>query len=206
MIKKKTAKGNSKTVATAKKPAAKKTTAKKTAAKTPAKVSTAKTAVKKPVVRDAAHKTLATELRTHIPKLDSEGLSFLVGQAKIHRYNMKVMELNQAARTATVRKVMMKKAAVQKSPDGLSIVKNDGGYALCFRGNESNFSRDEMIRLVKLASASGTASKTCEQLFGWLNTERKDFFDTFPITGPNDKQLAVLAALIKKHFKLRKGD
>jgi hypothetical protein len=39
---------------------------------------------------------LAKELRLLIPKLDVEGLSFLVEQAKVHLYNMQVDKINRA--------------------------------------------------------------------------------------------------------------
>ena len=39
--------------------------------------------------------SLAKELRSLIPKLDEEGLTFLIEQAHIHLYNLQVDSLNK---------------------------------------------------------------------------------------------------------------
>jgi hypothetical protein len=46
---------------------------------------------------DTERESLVKELKSLIPRLDSEGLAFLVEQAKIHLYNMQVDELNKTA-------------------------------------------------------------------------------------------------------------
>ena len=46
--------------------------------------------------KSTTEETLAKELRSLIPKLDVEGLTYLIEQASIHIYNMKVDEHNRA--------------------------------------------------------------------------------------------------------------
>ncbi|MDR2185657.1 MAG: hypothetical protein LBO80_08365 [Treponema sp.] len=69
----------------------------------PGRRTAAKALNKKAAGTDAAGKTedggrdaLAGELRSLIPRLDAEGLSFLIEQAQVHLYNMQVEELNKA--------------------------------------------------------------------------------------------------------------
>ena len=45
--------------------------------------------------KDSEKDTLAKELRSLIPKLDTEGLRFLIEQANVHLYNMQVDVLNR---------------------------------------------------------------------------------------------------------------
>ena len=156
---------------------------------------------KKKTGNDAERETLAKELRGLIPQLDSSGLAFLVEQAKVHLYNMKVDELNKTAETndAAVREK-------QKSAgENLSIQGTESGssYYLHYRNNEVMFSRNEMIHLVKIANGKGSDLEIRERLYNWFDRERKDVFATVPIADKFDDRLKKLAALIKKTFKLR---
>ena len=162
---------------------------------------------------DAQWESLAKELRGLIPKLDSEGLAFLVEQAKIHLYNMQVEELNKAAVAANAASA---KAAGTKRGQGTA--KAEGGnlriggsesgssYYLYYRNNDAMFSKDEMIRLVKIANAPGTDLEIRERLYNWFDRERKDVFAVVPIKDKFDDHLKALAALLKKNFKFREND
>ena len=152
--------------------------------------------------------SLAKELRSLIPKLDSEGLAFLVEQARIHLYNMQVVELNkaaQAAKTASLRKGALAKKTGQPKDDNFRIDGTASGssYYLYYKNGSVMFSRDEMILLVKIVNAKATDLEIRERLFNWFVRERKDVFALFPMADKFDNQLMVLAKAIKKSFKLR---
>jgi hypothetical protein len=203
----------------AKKTPVKKTTAKKpTAQKMPVKKTTAKkTSGKSPIkskAEDAQKAALAKELKELIPRLDSEGLAFLVKQGRIHHYNMQVDELNNATRAAhlasirsaklagTVNKTTIKNTIKEEQP---RIIGPEGGssYFLYYQNGNAAFSRDEMVHLVKIVNAGGTALETADRLFNWLKRERSDIFHLIPIKDKFDTRLKSLAVFIKKNFKIR---
>ena len=124
-------------------------------------------AAKKAEPNDAVRESLAKELRGLIPRLNSEGLAFLVEQARIHLYNMQVEELNEAAGAANAAAERTKSLA-GKSGHGrgasrtagenfrIDTTESGSSYYLHYRNDEVMFSRDEMIRLVKIAGGKGT--------------------------------------------------
>ena len=166
--------------------------------------------------------SLAKELRSLIPKLDSEGLAFLLEQARIHLYNMQVVELNraaQAARAAALRKGALAKKGPsgtrgaaktrpvsKKTDDTLRIEGTASGssYYLYFRNKSLMFSKGEMTHLVKMVKAPGTDLEIRERLYNWFDRERKDIFAVLPLADKFDDLLKVLVRLIKKSFTLRK--
>lgn len=162
---------------------------------------------------DAQRESLVKELRGCIPKLDSEGLAFLVKQAKVHLYNMKVEELNKAAvavNAAAGRANKQGKASAAKrgaektgGSERLRIGGSESGssYYLYYRNSNLMFSRGEMSSLVKLVNAPGTDVEIRERLYNWFERERKDIFGFLPIRGKSDEQLKSLVTLLKKTFK-----
>ena len=169
---------------------------------------------------DTAKEALSKELKGLIPKLDSEGLAFLVEQARVHIYNMQVDELNKAAiaaneaavKTASARAVKGKSGAVKSKSlgkptggrEGYSIAGTDSGssfYLFC-PSDELMFSRGEMAHLVKIVNAKGTDLEIRERLYNWFERERRDAFSAIPIADKFDNRLKIIAGLIKKNFKL----
>jgi len=65
------------------------------------------------------------------------------------------------------------------------------------------FSRDEMIRLVKIAGGKGTDIEIRERLYNWFDRERKDVFSVIPIADKFDSRLKTLAGILKKSFRVR---
>ena len=200
------------------KKAAAKITQKKPAAKTVK--NTVKKSVQKTGVKDTEWESLAVELRSLIPRLDSEGLAFLVEQARVHLYNMQVDELNQATIAAEIADA----GSAEKTRQDLSAgkaghergkAKSEGGtfkisgtesgssYYLHYRNNELMFSRDEMIRIVKIVNAEGTDLEIRERLFNWFDRERKDAFAVIPMADKFDNHLKIFAAFIRNSFKIR---
>jgi len=151
--------------------------------------------------------SLAGELRSLIPQLDSEGLAFLVEQAKVHLYNMRVDELNKAAAAVDAGEAGQKRGRLTPKPaeeefriDG---TESGSSYYLHYRNNEIMFSRSEMIHLVKIVNAEGTNLEIRERLYNWFDRERKDIFALVPMKDKFDDRLKALVALFRKSFKPR---
>ena len=164
---------------------------------------------------DSERELLAKELKGLIPKLDGEGLAFLVEQARVHLYNMQVDELNRAAiaaeeAAAKTRSMSGKAKAVQKPKSGreggrkgYSITGSESGssfYLIC-PNDEIMFTKTEMSQLAKIANGKGTDLEIRERLFNWFERERRDAFSSIPIGNKFDDRLKTLAGLLKKSFK-----
>jgi hypothetical protein len=145
---------------------------------------------------------LAKELRGLIPRLDAEGLSFLIEQAQVHLYNMQVEELNKTL-TRT------KPGAAKHPPASGDVFRIEGSesgssYYLVYNNEWIMFAREEMIRIADIVSAQGTDLEIRERLFAWFEKERRDVLSSVFITDKFDDKLKKLAALIKKTFKVRR--
>ena len=167
-----------------------------------------------PGQKDARRESLAKELGGLIPQLDSEGLAFLVEQAKVHLYNMQVDALNKAAAEAGDVSGQLESGAgraggsreKQKAAnEGLAIRGTESGssFYLHYRNDDIMFSRDEMIHLVKIVNGKGTSLEIRERLYSWFDRERRDIFSVVPIADKFDERLKALSALIKKSFAIR---
>ena len=161
---------------------------------------------------DSKQESLAKELRGLIPKLDSEGLAFLVEQARIHIYNMQVTALNQAtlSKAAAASAASPRKGAIVKKPsqpknENMRIDGTESGssYYLYYRNGSIMFSRDEMTHLVKMVNADESDLEIRDRLFRWFERERMDIFAVVPIADKFDERLKTLVKIIKKNFKLR---
>ena len=172
--------------------------------------------VKKKDGTDTVQESLVRELRGLIPKLDAEGLAFLVEQARVHIYNMQVEKLNQAAEAASIAAVQSKSliGKIEKSraqgaskEESFRIVGTESGssYYLYCPNDSIMFSRNEMVHLVKTVNAGGTDLEIRERLYNWFVKERRDIFTVISIADKFDGRLKTLAALIKKTFKLQGG-
>jgi hypothetical protein len=151
---------------------------------------------------DDPRKALAEDLRSLIPRLDAEGLAFLIEQARIHLYNMQVDELNKSLeKTAAggARKGRHSKPQentggnmrFEGSPSGSS-------FYLVYNGQWVMFSREEIFILVRIVSGDGTDLEIRERLYNWIERERRDLFATIPIRDKFDDQLKKLVTFIKK--------
>ncbi len=156
----------------------------------------------KPPRRSAAeekkHRALAGELVSLIPELDSEGLAFLVEQAKVHLYNMHIDE--QTAENAA-----LPQAAERKQPEGFRIEAADGGasYYIVFGGNWKLFTDEELLAVMRILSGAGTDREAASRLFRWSERERADVLYDFPISQSDAPALAQLIALLKKTFTVK---
>jgi hypothetical protein len=164
--------------------------------------------------KPAAAEALAKELKSLIPRLDAEGLQFLIEQAQVHLYNMQVDELNQTMERSAVAKAAKgkgkaggkTKAATKKTKEALRLEGSPSGssFYIVYNAKYVMFSRDEMIHLVSIVSAPVSELEVRENLFAWIEKERRDVFESVPIADKFDENLKKIAALLKKNFKVKK--
>jgi hypothetical protein len=162
--------------------------------------------------KDSEKDALAKELCSLIPKLDAEGLRFLVEQANVHLYNMQVDILNQRVvdgadaqksgkgKSSGAAKTVKSKAADEPRLEGSE---SGSSFYLVFRGQWLMFSREEIAQMVQIVSAPVTELERLEHLFTWLERERRDLFAAIPIADKFDERLKKIAALLKKNFKVK---
>jgi hypothetical protein len=177
------------------------------------KTKTGKTAGrdKKPAAKSAVPKresaaerereALAKELRGLIPRLDAEGLSFLIEQAQVHLYNMQVEELNKTL-------VRPKPGSPKQPPASAGTFRIEGSesgssYYLVYNNDWIMFSREEMTRIASIVCAQGTSLEIRDRLFAWFEKERRDVLSSLSMADKFDHRLKELTALIKKTFKIR---
>jgi hypothetical protein len=151
---------------------------------------------------------LAKELKSLIPKLDEEGLAFLVKQAHTHLYNMQVDALNNTLireEERSIKTASRKKVNVAED-DFTSIKMSDTGssYYVVYKNEGISFSKNEITTIVKIAFSDGTELEVKERLFNWLSRERNDLLYIASIPDKFDNRLQSLINLLKKNFKLKK--
>jgi hypothetical protein len=154
--------------------------------------------------------TLAKELRALIPRLNEEGLAFLIEQAQVHLYNMQVDELNssivksqarQASKSSGKTAAKTSKAGGAETSGGFKEIKaSDSGssYYIVYKTEWIMFAKDEMIKLITIAKSEGTELDIKERLFNWLRRERTDLLNSAAIANKFDPKLKSLAGLLKK--------
>ena len=170
---------------------------------------TEKSKTRKPVKKDTGRESLAAELKKLLPQLDSEGLAFLIEQARVHLYNMQIDKLNDAAdaaNTASARAagIANSRKAPKSAGKNFRIDGTESGSSFYLNYGNDNvmFSRNEMIHLVKIVNAKVSDLEIHENLYNWIDRERSDVFALVPIKNKFDDHLKALAALIKKSFKI----
>lgn len=163
--------------------------------------------------QNAACKRLAAKLELLLPKLDEEGLSFLIEQAEVHLHNMDVireeerLEREAASGKSDTRKTVGKTAGSARGADtAFSIERSPAGdtYHLVSAGKWKLFTQDEMLALVRIAQGPGTLSEAGRRLYAWFNEERADFILDFGLGEESDGAYSAIAGLLKKKFAVRK--
>jgi hypothetical protein len=146
--------------------------------------------------------TLTKELQSLIPRLDAEGLRFLLEQTRVHLYNMQAEELNKAIpgilRAAEVPpdQASGKKLRIEGSESGSS-------FYLIYKGQWIMFSRDEIIHMMKVISAPASDLETREHLLNWFERERRDIFAAVPIADKFDSLLNEIITELRENFRIR---
>lgn len=161
-------------------------------------------------------KALAEELVSLVPGLDAEGLAFLIEQARVHLYNMKVQDLEAAAveaesASARAGKIASAKGGPSRSaaagPDVFTIqAASDGSaYDLVWQGKWKMFTSDEMLAMVRIASNKDPAAQVGGRLYRWFLAERADVLHDIPFSGLADPKLKALVALLRNTFTVKGG-
>jgi hypothetical protein len=175
--------------------------------KAPARPKTAeqglKTAQKSAGKKNDPQDKLAKELRSLIPRLDAEGLQFLIEQAQVHLYNMQVDELNKTLSRTNPAGTAKEKSQRQSEEIRIEGSGSGSSFYLFYHGQSAMFSRDEIIALVKLVNGPGSALEIAERLFNWFDRERADIFALIPMNDYFDGRLKNITQVIKKNFKVQ---
>ncbi|PKL23927.1 MAG: hypothetical protein CVV47_11700 [Spirochaetae bacterium HGW-Spirochaetae-3] len=161
----------------------------------------------------SGRKALAAELSSLIPDLDAEGLAFLIEQARVHLYNMRVADLETAAEEAerASSRARSTGAAAAKGPKAagdsgeLSIqAASDGSaYDLVHNGKWKMFTGEEMMAMVRIASSKDPVDQVGGRLYRWLLAERSDAINDLGLSGLADPLLKRLVALLRKTFTIK---
>ena len=163
---------------------------------------------KAPAKKSSEKDNLAKELKSHIPKLDEEGLAFLVKQAHVHLYNMQVDALNQTmfkdAQRRNSSAAKSKKTGKTKEIWFVDIKMSGSGYHLLYENQWISFAGSEITSMVKIVYGEGSELEIRGRLFSWLERERRDLLVTASIADKFNEKLISLITLLKKNFKLKK--
>lgn len=163
---------------------------------------------------DAAKKKLADELTALLPRLDEEGLDFLISQAHVLIHNMEVDRIN--AEIEKNEKELEKSSKARTSSAGKSRGKSGAGsfsikhsagagcYHVGFHGDWKLFTEDEMLSIVRIAKSRQPAADVERQCFAWLKKERSDALVEFGISTPDSENLKEFIKFLKKTFAIRK--
>ncbi|MBU0927399.1 MAG: hypothetical protein KKA67_06595 [Spirochaetes bacterium] len=162
-----------------------------------------------------AAKALAEELIALVPELDAEGLAFLIEQARVHLYNMRVSELEAAAveaeRASTRSRELGTGEARSKAgaPAGargefrVEAASDGSTYDIVRDGKWKMFSSEEMLAMVRICSSKDPVAQVSGRLYRWLLAERSDAINDFPIAGLADPSLKKLVSLLRKTFTIK---
>jgi hypothetical protein len=167
----------------------------------------------------AGNKALAAELTSLIPQLDAEGLAFLIEQARVHLYNMRVTELESAAeeaerastRAAKLRSggkaaagtSRLAKAGTGGGDFSIKAASDGSAYDLVWQGKWKMFTGDEMLAMVRIALNKDPAAEVGARLYRWFVAERKDVLQDIPFAGMADPKLKSLVTLLRNTFKVK---
>ncbi|MCL2411898.1 MAG: hypothetical protein FWC97_09690 [Treponema sp.] len=155
---------------------------------------------------------LQKELKSLIPKLDEEGLAFLVKQAHIHLYNMQVDVLNETMIKDAQRKKASAAKTKTKAPKnekpkiaGFSNVKMSGsGCHILYENQWISFTNSEITSMVKIAFGKDSDLEIRGRIYAWFYRERRDVLLTAAIANKFDEKLTSLITLLKSNFEMSK--
>jgi len=184
--------------------------------KTVSKTKAATSPKKKSSEKSKAWEDLAKELKSLIPKLDEEGLAFLVKQANVHIYNMQVDALNNSLIKEKIRENERKMASPVKKTAPVPISDEEqwftevkmsasgSNYYIVYNNEWIAFTGNEMASMVKIALSEGVDLEIRERLFNWLSRERSDLLYTASIGDKFNDKLKSLVTLLKANFKIKR--
>jgi hypothetical protein len=160
-------------------------------------------AAKRKSGRKASAKSLKLEqLLALLPELDEEGLSFLLEQAKVHRYNMEAERLNALAEKLRPQEPSGGGSAktgvlrIERSADGST-------YHIVAGGDWKMFTAEEMAALVRISRCGEGEEEISRRLRAWFARERRDVYLDLGLDGPSIGMAKDLGKLILATFPRR---
>ncbi|HEQ71391.1 MAG TPA: hypothetical protein ENN69_02790 [Spirochaetia bacterium] len=154
-------------------------------------------------------RVLANELRSLIPKIDEEGLMFLLKQAQTIMHNLNVDRINkaldQSARTGkkTAGKSGARAAAV---PSIVRIEDSSAGkhFVVVLGRERKMFTREELRKIVGISHAGKNDATSGQQIFSWLKKNRSDVLVDVGIGSGTHPLLKKLAGYLRTNYKVKK--
>lgn len=145
---------------------------------------------------------LLKDLRALLPRLDAEGLSFLLEQAEVHLYNMEAEAL-EASRAERQRRAAERRGIAPGAAGGLALVRSESGSSYYVEAGEASvmFTKEETLALVRLAHGNPDDLEAARALGAWLERERRDVLDELRLPGASGPALKELARLLRSSFK-----
>jgi hypothetical protein len=118
---------------------------------------------------------------------------------------MQVDEFNQTMLRSAERSArsVQSKPSTKAAGLGIQVSTDKHSYYIVYQGKWVMFTGEEIMQLVKIASARLDDYEKTSALYRWFERERRDVFGTIPIEGKSDPLLAQLARVIKKNFKVK---
>lgn len=146
---------------------------------------------------------LLKELRSLLPRLDAEGLEFLIEQARVHLHNMEVERFENAREERRDRAVARDRGAGPAERATLAIERSASGssYYVSDRDGSSMLNSAEMLALVRIVHGRDSDTEAGRALGAWLEKERRDVLNELFAPSPTGATLAGFAALIRKTFR-----
>jgi hypothetical protein len=165
----------------------------------------------------ASRELLAKELRKLIPKIDEEGLAFLIKQSHTIIYNRHVDEMNRAlARVDRLEKRAAKTVSKEEAAEetrseassgsfGVWVEDAPGGksFVVVLGATRKILSRVELRKVVAVAKSGSDDAARSEQLYAWFQKHRGDVLFDARIGSRQHPLLAKLARYLRTHYTVK---
>jgi hypothetical protein len=151
-----------------------------------------------------AREELVEELTRMIKGIDEEGLIFLIEQANVLLYNMRVKKINKKIAEAAGQK--REKGVLSTDERKLVDIEEsqDGNFFyIIVNQNRIFFTLDEMKSLVRICHASSDETDASQRLYNWLSRNRKDFLIDGEIGSSRSRALSQLYSRIVRTYKVK---
>jgi hypothetical protein len=158
-------------------------------------------------------KKVIAELIELLPKLDEEGLTFLLEQARVHLHNMEIDRARQREITAASKTSegsgSKKRTAAKKGGAAASLFRveraDDGKtYHLVYGEAWKLFTAGEMASMVAIVRAKGVEEELALRLHAWFQRERRDALSDFSLGSAAGPASLELVRVLKKTFSGKK--
>lgn len=157
-------------------------------------------------VQSAEEKKLAKELSALLPRIDAEGLLFLLEQARVHMYNMQVSSLQEELNALEEKRSRAGIGKTMKSKkDGFRIERSKDGtvYHVIRGGKWKLINADELFHILRIVNADTDENEIRLNLIHWFFNERADFVGDFGLSNSHDEAWVELIQILKKNFRLK---